>query len=174
MQFHYTFSSFLTSPLIYATITHFIFHSSFFSLPSHHPTDTFAFIKTSGRKFVSRLLSNHLISRQSKKISRENYSTNRISDAVKLAWVGGGSREKFRTPCESTMTFEQLETRVAAAMEIVRFPGSGFLKGGHNRPSPLHNRVARFRSSATGLGSAEVNETVNYPGKLSGNSLISG
>lgn len=38
----------------------------------------------------------------------------------------------------------------------------------------MHNRVPRFRFSAMALGSAEVNETVNYPGKLSGNSLISG
>lgn len=39
----------------------------------------------------------------------------------------GGSREKFRIPRESTMTFE---TRVVAVrMEVARFPGPGFLKG---------------------------------------------
>lgn len=39
---------------------------------------------------------------------------------------------------------------------------------------PMHNRVPRFRFSAMALGSTEANETVNYLGKLSGNSLISG
>ncbi|KOX73003.1 Agrin [Melipona quadrifasciata] len=60
-----------------------------------------------------------------------------------------------------------------------------FLGESSLRKIPQNSNVERFehtakvnhpniRFSAMALGSAEVNETVNYPGKLSGNSLISG
>lgn len=72
------------------------------------------------------------------------------------------------------MTFEHLETREVAAMEIVGFRGALPQRHPSDTIGSVHNRVPRFRFSAMALGSAQANETVNYPGKLSGNSLISG
>lgn len=79
-------------------------------------------------------------------------------------------------PSESTRDFRAARNR--RRLRWKWYVSWGFLKGtylGHNRgPPPCIIEWPGLDRSATGLGSAEVNETVNYPGKLSGNSLISG